>query len=94
MLTNLDFNGQEKYEVKGEALSDADVIKYITRVKETELFANVVLERSSLAQPMNSHEAVKNEKKKRIFQTHFKSQILSHLLQRHHFLPLLLSMTD
>ena len=50
VLTNLDFNGQEKYEVKGEALSDADVIKYITRVKETELFENVVLEKSSLAQ--------------------------------------------
>ena len=50
VLTNLDFNGQEKYEVKGEALSDADVIKYITRVKGTELFENVVLEKSSLAQ--------------------------------------------
>ena len=50
VLTNLDFNGQEKYEVKGEALSDADVIKYITRVKETGLFENVVLEKSSLAQ--------------------------------------------
>ena len=50
VLTNLDFNGQEKYEVKGEALSDADVIKYITRVKETALFENVVLEKSSLAQ--------------------------------------------
>ena len=50
VLTNLDFNGQEKYEVKGEALSDADVIKYITRVKKTELFENVVLEKSSLAQ--------------------------------------------
>ena len=50
VLTNLDFNGQEKYEVKGEALSDSDVIKYITRVKETELFENVVLEKSSLAQ--------------------------------------------
>ena len=50
VLTNLDFNGQEKYEVKGEALSDADVIKYIMRVKETELFENVVLEKSSLAQ--------------------------------------------
>ena len=50
VLTNLNFNGQEKYEVKGEALSDADVIKYITRVKGTELFENVVLEKSSLAQ--------------------------------------------
>lgn len=50
VLTNLDFNGQEKYEVQGEALSDADVIKYITRVKETKLFENVVLEKSSLAQ--------------------------------------------
>ena len=50
VLTNLDFNGLEKYEVQGEALSDADVIKYITRVKETELFENVVLEKSSLAQ--------------------------------------------
>ena len=50
VLTNLDFNGQEKYEVKGEALSDADVIKYITRVKETGLFENVILEKSSLAQ--------------------------------------------
>ena len=36
--------------------------------------SDLVEERSSLAQPMNSHEAVKNEKKKRIFQTHFKSQ--------------------
>ena len=35
--------------MKGEALSDADVIKYITRVKGTELFQNVVLEKSSLA---------------------------------------------
>tara|TARA_B100001093_G_scaffold393441_1_gene380076 strand:- start:657 stop:2435 length:1779 start_codon:yes stop_codon:yes gene_type:complete len=50
VLTNLDFNGQEKYEVKGEALSDADVIKYITRVKGTGLFENVILEKSSLAQ--------------------------------------------
>jgi len=49
VLTNLDFNGVEKYEVKGEALSDADVIKYITRVKETNLFENVVLEKSSIA---------------------------------------------
>ena len=46
----MNFNGQEKYEVQGEALSDADVIKYITRVKETKLFENVVLEKSSLAQ--------------------------------------------
>ena len=57
--------------------------------------SDLVEERSSLAQPMNSHEAVKNEKKKRIFQTHFKARS-SHLplLQRHHFLPVLLSMTD
>ena len=49
VLTNLDFDGMDKYLVKGEALSDADVIKYITRVKGTELFQNVVLEKSSLA---------------------------------------------
>ena len=49
IVDNLDFNGVEKYEVKGEALSDADVIKYITRVKETNLFENVVLEKSSIA---------------------------------------------
>ncbi len=49
VLTNLDFDGMDKYVVKGEALSDADVIKYITRVKGTELFQNVVLEKSSLA---------------------------------------------
>lgn len=58
--------------------------------------SDLVEERSSLAEPMNSHEAVKNEKKKkRIFQTHFQAKS-SHLplLQRHHFLPVLLSMTD
>lgn len=49
VLTNLDFDGMDKYAVKGEALSDADVIKYITRVKGTELFQNVVLEKSSIA---------------------------------------------
>ena len=51
--------------------------------------SDLVEERSSLAQPMNSHEAVKNEKKKRIFQTHFKA-----LIFMSSFLPLLLSMTD
>ena len=49
--------------------------------------SDLVEERSSLAQPMNSHEAVKNEKKKRNFQTHFKSQILSHLLHVIIFYP-------
>ena len=49
VLTNLDFDGMDKYVVKGEALSDADVIKYISRVKGTELFQNVVLDKSSLA---------------------------------------------
>ena len=39
--------------------------------------SDLVEERSSLAQPMNSHEAVKNEKKKRIFQTHFKALIFN-----------------
>ena len=43
--------------------------------------SDLVEERSSLAQPMNSHEAVKNEKK------NFKSQILSHLLHVIIFYP-------
>ena len=50
--------------------------------------SDLVEERSSLAQPMNSHEAVKNEKKKkRIFQTHFKSQILLIFFMSSFFTP-------
>ena len=48
-LTNIDFDGSSKYKLNGEALSDKDVINFVSRMRDNEIFTNVVLEKSSIA---------------------------------------------
>ena len=48
-LSGIEFDGNFSYEVNGEALSDKDVINYLTRIRSIPIFASVVLEKSYLA---------------------------------------------
>ena len=45
-LASIVFDGSTGYSIEGEALSDGDVINYLTRIRQTELFDKVVLEKS------------------------------------------------
>ena len=48
-LASIVFDGSNKYAVEGEALSDNDVISYLNRIRKTEIFDKVVLEKSFIA---------------------------------------------
>jgi type IV pilus assembly protein PilN len=48
-LSAIVFDGTTKYEIEGEALSDGDVINYLTRIRQTDIFEKVVLEKSFIA---------------------------------------------
>jgi type IV pilus assembly protein PilN len=45
-LASIVFDGSTSYALEGEALSDNDVISYLNRIRATELFDTVVLEKS------------------------------------------------
>jgi hypothetical protein len=45
-LDNLSFDGYDTYTLNGQSTSDAEVINYITRIKEADVFQNVLLEKS------------------------------------------------
>tara|TARA_B100001121_G_C18547582_1_gene553813 strand:- start:13 stop:765 length:753 start_codon:yes stop_codon:yes gene_type:complete len=66
-LATIRFDGNISYEIEGEALSDSDVIKYLSRIREIEIFDSVVLEKSYIAQEGSNIKAfiinidVKNE---------------------------------
>lgn len=48
-LSSIKFDGLVTYSIEGEALSDSDVINYITRIREIEIFDSVILEKSFIA---------------------------------------------
>ena len=48
-LSGVSFDGNYSYVVNGQALSDKDVINYLTRIRDIPIFASVVLEKSSMA---------------------------------------------
>tara|TARA_B110000444_G_scaffold257565_1_gene296278 strand:+ start:1980 stop:3755 length:1776 start_codon:yes stop_codon:yes gene_type:complete len=48
-LSTILFDGGTNYEIEGEALSDNDVISYLNRIRKTEIFDKVVLEKSFIA---------------------------------------------
>ena len=48
-LASIVFDGSNNYAVEGEALSDNDVISYLNRIRKTEIFDKVVLEKSFIA---------------------------------------------
>tara|TARA_B100000965_G_scaffold406525_1_gene445916 strand:+ start:371 stop:2155 length:1785 start_codon:yes stop_codon:yes gene_type:complete len=48
-LATIIFDGNVQYKIEGEALSDSDVINYLSRIREIEIFDSVVLEKSFLA---------------------------------------------
>ena len=45
-LDNLSFDGYDTYTLNGQSTSDAELINYITRIKEADVFQNVLLEKS------------------------------------------------
>ena len=45
-LDDLSFDGYDSYTLKGQSKSDAEVINYITRIKQSDVFSNVLLEKS------------------------------------------------
>ena len=45
-LDDLSFDGYDSYTLKGQSTSDAEVINYITRIKQSDVFSNVLLEKS------------------------------------------------
>ena len=48
-LSTIVFDGNLNYAVEGEALSDNDVISYLNRIRKTEIFDKVVLEKSFIS---------------------------------------------
>ena len=48
-LSGVNFDGNYSYVVNGQALSDKDVINYLTRIRDIPIFASVVLEKSFIA---------------------------------------------
>ena len=48
-LSSIKFDGLVTYSIDGEALSDSDVINYIARIREIEIFDSVILEKSFIA---------------------------------------------
>ena len=48
-LATIKFDGNVSYGIEGEALSDSDVINYLSRIREIEIFESVVLEKSFIA---------------------------------------------
>ncbi len=48
-LATIVFDGNVQYKIEGEAMSDSDVINYLSRIREIEIFESVVLEKSFLA---------------------------------------------
>ena len=45
-LDSISFDGDSSYRVEGEALSDNDVISYLNRIRKTDVFSKVFLEKS------------------------------------------------
>jgi len=45
-LDSISFDGDTNYKVEGEALSDNDVISYLNRIRKTDIFSKVFLEKS------------------------------------------------
>ena len=48
-LAGIVFDGNSSYLIKGEALSDKDVINYLTRIRDVPIFESVILEKSFIA---------------------------------------------
>ena len=48
-LASIIFDGSNNYALEGEALSDNDVISYLNRIRKTEIFDKVILEKSFIA---------------------------------------------
>ena len=48
-LSTISFDGSVIYSIEGEALSDSDVINYLSRIREIEIFDSVILEKSFIA---------------------------------------------
>ena len=48
-LSGITFDGGNSYIVNGEALSDVDVINYLTRIRDVPIFKSVILEKSYMA---------------------------------------------
>ena len=48
-LSGIAFDGGNSYIVNGEALSDVDVINYLTRIRDVPIFKSVILEKSYMA---------------------------------------------
>jgi len=48
-LASIVFDGINNYAIEGEALSDNDVISYLNRIRKTEIFDKVVLEKSFIS---------------------------------------------
>lgn len=48
-LSGIVFDGNNSYLIQGEALSDKDVINYLTRIRDVPIFESVILEKSFIA---------------------------------------------
>ena len=48
-LAGIVFDGNNSYLIQGEALSDKDVINYLTRIRDVPIFESVILEKSFIA---------------------------------------------
>ena len=49
-LAKIDFDGDVNYTIEGDALSDSDVIQYLSKIRAIEIFESVVLEKSFMSE--------------------------------------------